>query len=47
MIVESVGLGQSEVEIDQAVDMLVVLVPPGILSTLTNRNPLPNYDIET
>ena len=28
-IVESVGLGQSEVDIDQAVDMLLVLVPPG------------------
>jgi LAO/AO transport system kinase len=29
VIVESVGLGQSEVEIDQAVDMLLLLVPPG------------------
>lgn len=29
MIVESVGLGQSEVEIDNAVDMLVMIVPPG------------------
>lgn len=29
MIVESVGLGQSEVDIDAAVDMLVLLVPPG------------------
>jgi LAO/AO transport system kinase len=29
IIVESVGLGQSEVDIDQAVDMLLVLVPPG------------------
>ena len=29
VIVESVGLGQSEVEIDEAVDMLVLLVPPG------------------
>lgn len=29
VIVESVGLGQSEVEIDNAVDMLVMIVPPG------------------
>ena len=29
MIVESVGLGQSEVEIDNAVDMLIMIVPPG------------------
>ncbi len=29
VIVESVGLGQSEVDIDQAVDMLIVLIPPG------------------
>lgn len=29
VIVESVGLGQSEVDIDQAVDMLLVMVPPG------------------
>ena len=29
VIVESVGLGQSEVDIDQAVDMLLLLVPPG------------------
>jgi len=29
VIVESVGLGQSEVEIDNAVDMLLVIVPPG------------------
>jgi len=29
VIVESVGLGQSEVDIDSAVDMLVLLVPPG------------------
>ena len=29
VIVESVGLGQSEVDIDQAVDMLCVLIPPG------------------
>lgn len=29
IIVESVGLGQSEVEIDNAVDMLLVIVPPG------------------
>lgn len=29
VIVESVGLGQSEVEIDNAVDILVLLVPPG------------------
>lgn len=29
VIVESVGLGQSEVEIDAAVDMLILLVPPG------------------
>lgn len=29
VIVESVGLGQSEVEIDGAVDMLLLLVPPG------------------
>lgn len=28
-MVESVGLGQSEVDIDGAVDMLVLLVPPG------------------
>ena len=28
-IVESVGLGQSEVEIDQVVDMLLLVVPPG------------------
>ena len=30
VIVESVGLGQSEVDIDQAVDMLLVMVPPGV-----------------
>ena len=29
VIVESVGVGQSEVEIDNAVDMLLVIVPPG------------------
>eukprot|EP01035_Chromulina_nebulosa_P017365 gene17365-22913_t len=29
VIVESVGLGQSEVDIDMAVDMLVLIVPPG------------------
>ncbi len=29
VIVESVGLGQSEVDIDSAVDILVLLVPPG------------------
>lgn len=29
VIVESVGLGQSEVEIDSAVDMLILIVPPG------------------
>ncbi len=29
VIVESVGLGQSEVDIDTAVDMLILLVPPG------------------
>ena len=29
VIVESVGLGQSEVEIDNAVDMLIMIVPPG------------------
>lgn len=29
IIVESVGLGQSEVDIDMAVDMLIVIVPPG------------------
>jgi LAO/AO transport system kinase len=29
VFVESVGLGQSEVDIDSAVDMLLVLVPPG------------------
>lgn len=29
VIVESVGLGQSEVDIDNAVDMLLVIVPPG------------------
>lgn len=28
-IVESVGLGQSEVEIAQSVDMLVLIIPPG------------------
>ena len=29
VIVESVGLGQSEVDIERAVDMLLLLVPPG------------------
>ena len=29
VIIESVGLGQSEVDIDRAVDMLVVILPPG------------------
>ena len=29
VIVESVGLGQSEVQIDDAVDMLLLIVPPG------------------
>ena len=29
VLVESVGLGQSEVDIDSAVDVLLVLVPPG------------------
>jgi len=29
VIVESVGLGQSEVDIDHAVDLLLVIVPPG------------------
>lgn len=29
VIVESVGLGQSEVDIDSAVDMLLLIVPPG------------------
>lgn len=29
MIIETVGLGQSEVDVDRAVDMLVLLVPPG------------------
>lgn len=29
VVVESVGLGQSEVDIDNAVDMLLVIVPPG------------------
>ena len=29
IIVETVGLGQSEVEIAQSVDMLLVLIPPG------------------
>jgi LAO/AO transport system kinase len=29
VIVESVGLGQSEVEVDSAVDMLVLVLPPG------------------
>lgn len=29
VVVESVGLGQSEVDIDSAVDMLLLLVPPG------------------
>jgi LAO/AO transport system kinase len=29
VIVESVGLGQSEVDIDSAVDLLLLLVPPG------------------
>ncbi|GMI23442.1 hypothetical protein TeGR_g412 [Tetraparma gracilis] len=28
VVVETVGLGQSEVEVDQAVDMLLLLVPP-------------------
>ena len=28
-IVESVGLGQSEIDIDQAVDLLLLIVPPG------------------
>jgi LAO/AO transport system kinase len=28
-IVESVGLGQSEVEIDQVVDLLLLVIPPG------------------
>jgi LAO/AO transport system kinase len=29
VIVESVGLGQSEVEVDSAVDMLILVIPPG------------------
>ncbi len=29
VLIESVGLGQSEVDIDNAVDMLIVVVPPG------------------
>lgn len=29
VIIESVGLGQSEVEIEMAVDMLLYLIPPG------------------
>lgn len=29
IIVESVGLGQSEIELDQAVDIFVLLIPPG------------------
>ncbi len=29
VVIESVGLGQSEVDIDRAVDMLLLLVPPG------------------
>lgn len=28
VIVESVGLGQSEVDIDRAVDMMLLLIPP-------------------
>ena len=28
IIIESVGLGQSEIEIDKAVDMLLLLIPP-------------------
>lgn len=29
VIVESVGLGQSEIELDQAVDIFILLLPPG------------------
>ena len=29
VVVETVGVGQSEVEVDKAVDMLILLVPPG------------------
>ena len=29
ILVESVGLGQSEVQIDDAVDMLLLIIPPG------------------
>lgn len=29
VVIESVGLGQSEVDIDRAVDMLVMILPPG------------------
>jgi LAO/AO transport system kinase len=29
VIVESVGLGQSEIELDQAVDLFILLLPPG------------------
>jgi LAO/AO transport system kinase len=29
VIIESVGLGQSEVDIDIAVDMVILVVPPG------------------
>lgn len=28
LIVESVGLGQSEIDIDHAVDMMLLLIPP-------------------
>lgn len=28
-VVETVGVGQSEVEVDKAVDMMVLIVPPG------------------
>jgi hypothetical protein len=29
VVVESVGIGQSEVELDSLVDMLVLVIPPG------------------
>lgn len=29
VIIESVGIGQSEVDIDRAVDMLILIIPPG------------------
>ena len=29
VIVETVGLGQSEIEVKESVDMLLLMVPPG------------------